>query len=167
MDKSFYMGEAQRAHVARHFSKADLAGSHFFASSMKSPEELLVFINSNPPVEVIAQSKTRFAFRFQSNDNRAIGTCGLALRSSLSDDQIKPQVRDGFTIDIGFVDELPETNQFCVIADETPEGFSVITAFPGGYARPFARKDQPANEYAINKQFWEQHVLLKATSTNP
>ncbi len=155
------MSEAQRAHIARHFSQADLAGSHFLESSMKSPEELVVFINRTPPVEIIAQSKTRFAFRFQSIDNRPIGTCGLEHRNNLSDNQITHQVRDGFTIDIGFVDELPLTSQFCVIADETPEGFSVITAFPGSYARPFAQKGQPADDYAMNKKFWEEHVLLK------
>jgi hypothetical protein len=67
-------------------------------------------------------------------------------------------------MEVGMVDILPDTQLFCVIADETPEGLSIITAFPGGYARPFAQKSQPKDEYELNKKFWEEHVLLKRKS---
>jgi hypothetical protein len=161
VSKLFYLSVAQREHVARHFLQTDLAGSHFYTDVIASPEALLLIINDILPEQVISQSKARSAFSFTSKDGLPIGTCGLAFRRDLREEQITRQVREGYTIEIGFVDRLPETNQFCVIADETTEGLSIITAFPGGYARPFAQKGQPPEEYALNKLFWEEHVLLK------
>jgi hypothetical protein len=161
MDKLFYISPTQRAHVARHFNQTDLAGSHFYTASFATPESLVAYVNDTEPIEIIAQSETRFAFRFASITNQSIGTCGLALRSELKPEQFTQVVREGYTIEIGIVDQLPETSEFCVIADDKSDGFSIITAFPGGYARPFAQKSQPVKEYALNKQFWEEHVLLK------
>jgi hypothetical protein len=161
MNRLFYIAPTQRAHVARHFNQSDLAGSHFYAASFASPESLVAFVNNTEPLEVIKQSEKRFAFRFASINKQPVGTSGLALRSELNPEQLAKLVREGFTLEIGIVDQLPETTEFCVIADETLEGLSIITAFPGGYARPFAQKSQPATEYALNKQFWEEHVLLK------
>jgi hypothetical protein len=161
MGKLFYFSAAQREHVIRHFVQTDLAGSHFYTDAIASPEALLNLINGIAPEQIIRQSKIRSAYSFKSIDGNPIGTCGLAFRRDLLEEQISRHVRDGYTIEVGIVDRLPETNQFCVIADETPEGLSIITAFPGGYARPFAQKGQPAEEYALNKQFWEEHVLLK------
>lgn len=161
MGKLFYIAPEQRAHVARHFNRSDFAGSHFYAASFATPESLVAFVNNTQPLEVIKQSEVRFAFRFATITKQPVGTCGLALRSELEPEQLTKLVREGFTIDIGIVDQLPETTEFCVIADATLEGLSIITAFPGGYARPFAIKSQPATEYALNKQFWEEHVLLK------
>jgi len=161
MSKPFYLSADQREHVVRHFLQTDLAGSHFYTDVIASPEALLLIINDILPEQVISQSKARSAFSFTSKDGLPIGTCGLAFRRDLREEQITRQVREGYTIEIGFVDRLPETNQFCVIADETTEGLSIITAFPGGYARPFAQKGQPPEEYALNKLFWEEHVLLK------
>jgi hypothetical protein len=63
------------------------------------------------------------------------------------------------------VSQLPLTAEFCIIAQETEEGLSIITAFPGAYARPFAQKSQPKEEYELNKKFWEEHVLLKQKNT--
>jgi len=161
MGKLFYFSAAQREHVIRHFVQTDLAGSHFYTDAIASPEALLNLINGIAPEQIIRQSKIRSAYSFKSIDGNPIGTCGLAFRRDLLEEQISRHVRDGYTIEVGIVDRLPETNQFCVIADETPEGLSIITAFPGGYARPFAQKGQPAEEYALNKRFWEEHVLLK------
>jgi hypothetical protein len=166
MIRPFYLTSNQREHVARHFMQTDLAGSHFFTNVIASPEALISIINGISPEQIISQSKLRSAYTFQSQDGLAVGTCGLAFRGDLREDQVVKQVREGYTIEIGFVDQLPETNQFCIIADETPEGLSIITAFPGGYARPFAQKGQPAEEYALNKKFWEEHVLLKRKETS-
>ena len=166
MNKQFYLAESQREHVVRHFAQSDLAGSHFYTDIIASPEALIQLINSSLPDETILQTDVRSAYSFKSKSGLPIGTCGLALRSELREDQISRHVREGYTLEIGFVDRLPETNQFCIIADETPEGLSVITAFPGSYARPFAQKGQSPAEYALNKQFWEEHVLLKRKETS-
>jgi hypothetical protein len=165
MRKLFYLTASQREHVLRHFHANDMAGSHFYIHVFASPEGLVDFINSVEPQETIPQSKTRVAFCFAHFNGQAVGTSGLAKRSELQKEQITRLVREGYTIEVGIVDQLPETCFFCVIADDFPEGLSVITAFPGGYARPFAQKSQPREEYELNKKFWEEHVLLKQQNT--
>ena len=165
MRKLFYLTAYQREHVLRHFHSNDMAGSHFYTEVFASPEGLIACINSVEPEETIRQSKTRFAFCFAHFNGQAVGTSGLAKRSDLRKDQITRVVREGYTIEVGIVDQLPETCNFCVIADDLPEGLSIITAFPGGYARPFAQKGQPREEYELNKKFWEEHVLLKQKNT--
>jgi hypothetical protein len=139
---------------------SELAGSHFYPHVFGDPQELIDYINSNAPLEVIQQREKRFAFCFAEMDGHPVGTSGLAKRIDLQASQIQRHVREGFTIEVGIVDTLPETHLFCVIADDTSEGFSIITAFPGGNARPFAQKEQHAEEYALNRAFWEEHVLL-------
>jgi hypothetical protein len=161
MRRPFYFSEAGRKHVERHFGAENLAGSHFLNSTFSTPEELLIFMNETEPVLVIEQSAGKSAYCFELTDGRMAGTSGLAARKDIPQNAIVRETREGFTMEIGFVSELPMTNAFCVVAQETSEGLSVITAFPGGYARPFAQKGQPAEEYALNKRFWEEYVLLK------
>lgn len=157
----FYISTSQLKHVARHFGSNHLAGSHFLPSTFATPEDLLSLVNSIAPVQTITQSIGKSAYCFRITDGRMAGTSGLVRRSSLPAHDIVREIREGFTIEVGLVAELPLTADFCVIAQETPEGLSIITAFPGGYARPFAQKGQSAEEYALNKKFWEEHVLLK------
>ena len=140
---------------------SELAGSHFYPHVFGDPEGLIDYINVHEPLEVIQQLDNRFAFCFAALDRKPVGTSGLARREELQPSQIQQQVRDGFTIDIGIVDSLPETYLFCVIAHETSDGFSIITAFPGGNARPFPQKSQPREEFELNRTFWKEHVLLK------
>ena len=161
MRRTFYFSEAGRQHVGRHFGTETLAGSHFLRSTFSTPDELLGFVNSTEPTQLIEQSAGKTAFCFELNDGRMAGTSGLAARKDIPANAIVREAREGFTMEIGFVSELPLTNAFCVIAQESPKGLSIITAFPGSYARPFAQKGQPAEEYALNKRFWEEHVLLK------
>ena len=165
MSKLFYLKTSQREHVLRHFHAKDMAGSHFYSEVFVSPEGLLDYINSVEPIHTFQQSRTRNAYCFVNTSGQAVGTSGLAKSSDLDENCIIRQIRDGYTIEIGLVDLLPETHSFCVIADESPDGLSVITAFPGDYARPFALKSQPADEYELNKKFWEEHVLLKLKNT--
>lgn len=161
MRRIFYFSEAGRKHVERHFGSENLAGSHFLRSTFSTPDELLAFVNSTEPTQVIEQSVGKTAFCFELSDGRMAGKSGLATRKDIPENHIIRETREGFTMEIGFVSELPLTNEFCVVAQESPKGLSIITAFPGGYARPFAQKGQPADEFALNKQFWEDHLLLK------
>lgn len=165
MRRTFYFSEAGRQHVGRHFGAENLAGSHFLRSTFSTPDELLAFVNSIEPTQVIEQSAGKSAFCFELNDGRMAGTSGLAARKDIPANAIVRETREGYTMEIGFVSELPLTNAFCVIAQKTSQGLSIITAFPGDYARPFAQKGQPAEEYALNKKFWEEHVLLKQKQT--
>jgi hypothetical protein len=160
MTRSFHVKENRRAHVLRHMLSSELAGSHFYPHVFGDPEELIDYINLHEPLDVIKQRNKRFAFCFAALDGNPVGKSGLAKRKDLNPSHIEQLVRDGFTIEVAKVDTLPETNLFCVIADDTSEGFSIITAFPGGNARPFAQKSQGKKEYDLNRAFWEEHILL-------
>lgn len=161
MKHLFYFSDAGRKHVARHFDMHNLAGSHFLQSTFSTPDDLLSYLNATHSMQIIPQSSGKSAYCFRMADGRMAGTSGLAQRSHLPAQDIVREVREGYTIEIGLLAELPLTADFCIIAQETEEGLSIITAFPGGYARPFAQKGQPPEEYALNKRFWEEHVLLK------
>jgi hypothetical protein len=160
MTRSFHIKETRRTHLLRHMHSNELAGSHFYPHVFGAPQALIDYINSHEPLKVIQQRNKRFAFCFAALDGNPVGTAGLAKRKDLNPSHIEPHVREGFTIEVGIVDTLPETNLFCVIADETPDGLSIITAFPGEFARPFAQKSQTKVEYELNMAFWEEHVLL-------
>jgi hypothetical protein len=164
MTRSFYIKETRRPHLLRHMLPSELAGGHFYSDVFGDPEDLIDYINTHKPLEVIQQREKRFAFCFAEMVGHPVGTSGLAKRIDLQGSQIERHVREGYTLEVGIVDNLPETHLFCVIADETSNGFSIITAFPGDYARSFAQKGQPAKEYALNKQFWAEHVLLRKKS---
>jgi hypothetical protein len=144
---------------------SELVGSVFHSHVFGDPETLLDYINTHEPIEVLQQRDKRFAFCFAAIDGRPVGIAGLAKRNEIQPSQIERQVRDGLTIEVGLVELLPETHLFCVIADMTSECLSIITAFPGGHARPFAQKNQQREEYELNKKFWEEHVLLKQKNT--
>lgn len=157
----FILSANRRDHILRHFREHPLAGSYFDLSTFPSPDELLLFINSNAPISMESQSEKKACYLFHTIDGRAVGSSGIALRNSVLAENIVYEQREGYSLSIGLVEELPVTESLCVIAQETNEGLSVVTAFPGGCARPFAQKGQPAKEYALNKQFWEEHILLK------
>jgi hypothetical protein len=156
----FIITENRRAHLLRHMLPIELAGSHFYPHVFGDPEALIDIIHAHEPLEVIQQRDKRFAFCFATMDGTPVGRLGLAKRKDLDPSHIERHVREGYTMEVGMVDILPETHRFCVIADETAEGFSIITAFPGEYARPFAQKGQPREEYELNRAFWEEHILL-------
>ncbi len=157
----FYYSESGRKHVARHFVDSDLAGSHFLSSTFPTPDDLLAYVNANAPREIFKQSMGKCAYCFNLSDGRMAGTSGIALRQELNSQDIVREVRDGYTIDVGIVKTLPLTSEFCIIAHESPQGLSIVTAFPGGYARAFAQKGQTSEEYALNEQFWAEHILLR------
>jgi hypothetical protein len=165
MKHIFYFSDAGRKHVARHFDMDNLAGSHFLKSTFSTPDDLLSYLNATAPIQIIPQSSGKSAYCFRIADGRMAGTSGLALRSHLPAHDIVREIREGYTIEIGLVTELPLTSEFCIIAQETEDGLSIITAFPGRYARPFAQNSQPREEYELNKKFWEEHLLLKQKNT--
>jgi hypothetical protein len=162
MNRHFFITPNRRKHLLRHMLPTELAGSHFYPHVFGDAEVLIDYINVHEPLEVIQQLDNGFAFCFSTLDGNPVGTSGLAKRKVLQPSQIEQQVRDGFTIEVGIVDSLPVTHLFCVIAHETSDGFSIITAFPGGNARPFPRKSQPREEFELNRTFWKEHVLLKS-----
>lgn len=166
MTYNFYLTSKGQLHMKRHFGDGNLAGSYFLKETYRTPSDLLLYLQDAKPKRIIKQPPITIILTYTLTDGRMAGTVGLTKKSFFTEKNLIREVRDGFTVDVGLVDELELTVEFCIVARETSKGLSIITAFPGGYARPFARKGQPAKEYALNKQFWEEHVLLKRKETS-
>jgi hypothetical protein len=164
MPPNFYLTPKSLRHLQRHFGNGTMAGSYFLAGTFQTSDDLLAFLENAEPVSITKQTATNSVFLYVLTDGRMAGTVGIAKRNSFSADNLSLELRDGFQIEVGLVEELTFTTDFYIIARQTSKGYSIITAFPGRFARPFARKGQPANEYELNKQFWEDHVLLKVKS---
>lgn len=161
---NFQLTPESRRHLERHFGDGALAGSYFLQSTFETPDDLLLFLQNTSPVSVIKQPPSAIVFTYTLTNGRMAGTVGIMKKCSLSEKDLVREVREGFTIEVGLIEELRLTPDFCVVVRETLKGLSIITAFPGNYARPFAQKGQPAKEYALNKQFWAEHVLLRKKS---
>lgn len=163
---NFYVHADSAHHLARHFAGSDVPGSHFDQSVFRSMNDLLNYINSYEPYDVIGQSATKKAYLFRHHEGIEVGTCGIALRNTIPSSDIIRENRDGFQLEIGMVKELPKTNEFCVIATETNQGKSVVTAFPGIYAPPFPAAGQTREEYLRNKIFWNEFILMRKARYN-
>jgi hypothetical protein len=164
MPPNFYLTAKSRHHLRRHFGNGTMAGSYFLADTFQTSDDLLAFLENAKPVSITKQTANNSVFLYALTDGRMAGTVGIAKRNSFSADNLSHELRDGFQIEVGLVEELTFTADFCIVARQTSKGYSIVTAFPGSYARPFARKGQPSEEYALNKQFWSNHVLLKVKS---
>jgi hypothetical protein len=164
MHHNFYLTQISRQHLAQHFGNVIRAGSYFLQETFQTPEDLIVFLNNVAPDNVFEQTPGTTVFTYTLTDGRMAGTVGIAKRDSVGLENITTEVRDGLVIEVAQLDELALTPDFSIVARRTSQGHSVITGFPGSPVRPFARKRQPAPEYALNKLFWEEHILVKLKS---
>lgn len=164
MPPNFYLTPKSRQHLKRHFGNGTMAGSYFLADTFQTSDDLLAFLENAKPVSITTQTGANAVFLYSLTDGRMAGTVGIAKRNSFTADNLSHELRDGFRIEVGLVEEQTFTTDFCIVARQTRKGYSINTAFPGSFARPFARKGQPASEFELNKQFWEDHVLLKVKS---
>jgi hypothetical protein len=125
----------------------------------KNPEELVKYINSRRPKQIIQQENQTQAHLFDAGF--VIGTSALSDLNTLNNPEIQLESRDGILTRFAWVDDLPETNQFCVIVEGNYSPFEIITLFPGEYAPPFPHANQSEKANNESKQFWEKYVLLK------
>jgi len=161
MAYNFYLTPRSLLHLERHFGQGMVAGSYFLNETFPTPHDLLLFLHSATPVSLVEQTPGTSMFTYILTDGRMAGTVGIAKKNTIRESNLRDDIRDGFTIQVGIIEELTFTSDFCIVARKTSQGYSIITAFPGSNARPFPRKGQPPEEYNINKQFWQEHVLLK------
>ena len=147
-------------HMLRHFS-GDAIGSSFDTAVFADMDALLAYINSHQPDEIIPQSNGREAWIFICSEFESIGHCGLMNRNDVPETCIVEEIRDGFLMDVGIVDELPTTNQFCVIVEHKETATFLITAFPGEKAAAFPYGAQSPEERLISEAFWKEHVLVR------
>ena len=118
-------------------------------------------LENHIPHRIIKQRNNRLVYEFELPAPQVAGHEGIGLKESLPPDSISNQERNGFWVEVGSVETLPETPFFCVVLQPIPNGFEVVTAFPGRYAPPFPYEGQPNEEYMAAKAFWDKNVLLK------
>ena len=164
MTNNFYITPKSLRHLERHFGEGKLAGSYFLRDTFESPADLLKYLENATQTSSVIQTSNTTIFNYSLTDGRMAGMVGIAKRNCISKQNLSREIRDGITIDVGIVDELQLTPEFCIVARRTSKGSSIITAFPGGYARPFARNGQPSKEYSLNKLFWDEHALIRLKS---
>jgi len=148
-------------HLNRHFAGSKVPGSHFNTDVFPTIDSLIEYINKHEPYTIIQQSATKKAYLFMHEEGIEVGTCGIAKRDSLPTNDIITEQRDGFSIEIGLVKELPKSNEFCVIATDTIDGKMVLTAFPGMFAPPFPEAEKNEGDYLKSKYFWQKYILIK------
>ena len=146
-------------YVKKHFEGSTVTGSCFYSNVFQDPLELMNYINSRIPDQIIQQENQTQAHLFKAEF--AIGTCALSDLNALKNPEIQLEIRDGISTRFAWVDALPETNHFCVIVEESHSPFEIITLFPGEYAPPFPHANQSEKAHAESKGFWEKHVLVK------
>lgn len=157
----FQLAESAEKHLAVHFSGPEKSGSTFYPSFLAGPKDLLAFLESNQPQEIIHQKNQRVVFQFELPAPQVAGLEGIGLKETLPPDSISLQERNSFLVEIGIVEVLPETPFFCVVLNPIPAGFEVVTAFPGRYAPSFPYEGQEPDEYASSQEFWSKYVLLR------
>lgn len=148
-------------HMLRHFN-GDAIGSAFDTAVFADVDSLLEYINSHQPNEIIPQTNGREAWIFICAEFESIGHCGLMNRIDVPAAQIVEEIRDGFLMDVGIVDELPRTNKLCVVVEHKETGVYLITAFPGERTVAFPYGAQSPEERIISEAFWKEHVLVRS-----
>jgi hypothetical protein len=146
-------------YVKKHFEGSTVAGSCFYSNVFQDPLELMNYINSRIPDQIILQENQTQAHLFKAEF--AIGTCALSDLNILKNPDIQLETRNGISRSFALVDDLPETNQFCVIVEGSHSPFEIITLFPGEYAPPFPHANQSEKAHAESTKFWEKYVLVK------
>jgi len=158
----FQLAESAEKHLAVHFSGPEKSGSTFNPSFVAGPKDLLAFLETNQPQKIFHQKNQRVVFQFELAPSQVAGLEGIGLKENLPPDSIGIQERNGFLVEIGMVEALPETPFFCVVLNPIPAGFEIVTAFPGRYAPPFPYKGQEPDENESSREFWSKYVLLKS-----
>lgn len=157
----FYITPEKQKHLLRHFTENKTSGSKFNPALFPTPEALINYINSIIPYYVFPQGNNAMVYCFRSISGECMGLIGIANRRDVPLSDIVTENRDGHLQEIGEVNELPETEEFCVIATRTAIGNSIITAFPGPYAPPYPDKRQSKEDLEYSRLFWDTHVLLR------
>ena len=157
----FQLAETAEKHLAVHFSGTQQSGSIFNPALFAGPEDVLTYLENHSPHRIIKQRNNRLVYEFELPAPQVAGHEGIGLRQNIPLDAISWQDRNGFQVEVAKVESLPETPFFCVVLQPMPNGFEVITAFPGRYAPSFPYEGQEPDEYESSRDFWSKHILLK------
>jgi hypothetical protein len=157
----YKLSKERLTHLNIHFVNSQDGGSIFYKEVFASPIELLNYINSNHPSEIITQLNGRETHVFNCEHIGDIGNTGIANKKEVDFNSIIKENRNGFMMEVALVSELQVTNTFCVVIEKVGADFDIITTFPGPYAPSFPYKEQNEIDYQLSEKFWSTHVLLR------
>ena len=151
--------EKAERHLALHFGDSNAAGSVFFKSVFEGPHDLLGYINSCEPLEILEQANNRSSLLFHTVE--AVGNSGIIERSRVTIEDVILESRNGFQVEVALLSELQLAYEFCVIVETNNDIQSIVTAFPGGHSLSFPYEGQDEEEFEKSTLFWQEYILCR------
>jgi hypothetical protein len=151
--------ERAERHLALHFGDSNAAGSVFFKDVFEGPNDLLNYINSCEPVEILEQANNRSSLLFHTVE--AVGYSGIIERNCVTIENIILETRNGFQVEVALLEELELAYEFCVIVETNNDIQSIVTAFPGGHSLSFPYEGQDEEEFEKSTLFWQEYILCR------
>ena len=151
--------ERAERHLALHFGDSNAAGSVFFKHVFEGPQDLLGYINSCQPSEIIEQAQNRRSLIFHTAE--AVGNSGIIERIRVPIEDIVIESRNGFQVEVALLNELQLAFEFCVIVEKNNGIQSIVTAFPGGHSLSFPYEGQDQEEFKKSTLFWQDNILCR------
>jgi hypothetical protein len=151
--------EKAERHLALHFGDSNAAGSVFFKDVFEGPHDLLNYINSCEPVEILEQANNRSSLLFHTVE--AVGYSGIIERNCVTIENIILETRNGFQVEVALLEELELAYEFCVIVETNNDIQSIVTAFPGGHSLSFPYEGQDEEEFEKSTLFWQEYILCR------
>lgn len=124
------------------------------------------YINTHDPNKVINQDNGTYVYIYENKKINHVGYEAIASINDIDTNLIRNESRNGHTVKFAVVNQLPFTNQFCVVAFKNKDIKELVTAFPGRYAPPFPHQKQLVHQNKISTDFWNKHILLKLQSNS-
>lgn len=137
----------------------NMSGSKFYSSFVKSPQELIEFLQSKFPmvfksIKPDSDGKIRLSFKFEF----PIGTSSIIHYAELTEKEkqtIRTEQRNDCIVKTVKVNRLIETDKCQLILIPQDEVLYFCTAFPGELAPPLPR---PGERGDI---FWDTHLFIR------
>jgi hypothetical protein len=139
--------ERAERHLALHFGDSNAAGSVFFKDVFEGPNDLLNYINSCEPVEILEQANNRSSLLFHTVE--AVGYSGIIERNCVTIENIILETRNGFQVEVALLEELELAYEFCVIVETNNDIQSIVTA------------GQDEEEFEKSTLFWQEYILCR------
>lgn len=157
----YKLSKERLAHLNTHFVNSQKGGSIFYNDVFVNPIDLLNYLNSNDPSEIIFQLNGRETHVFNCEHIGDVGNTGIANKKEVDLNAIIKENRNGFMVEVALVSILQATHTFCVVIENMGLDLNIITAFPGPYAPSFPYNGQNESDYKLSEIFWNNHVLLR------
>lgn len=140
-------------------NQINMAGSKFYESFVKSPQELVTTLQKKFPLVFNSMrpdpdGKIRLSFKFEY----PIGTTSIVSYDELTEEEkktIKSELRNGCSIKTVDVKRIVSTDECQLILIPQNENYYFCTAFPGELAPPLPHPGE------IGEPYWKTHLFIR------